>query len=192
MRTGCKHGGWTDAITKSPASSIIDVNVLRDELGPLLEDLSLDTGGGDHVKIRAALDQIKTEHWDQYMYPEEIDLANNTRRVFEEKIKDSSIDMIQMQRNNLDALQKYHGEYFYCTFDMDNVLEYGRSRFIRTKDGQRVVSYPAHFLLFSPGILLKVRFVLAKYYCFHLDMMLANEYLKLEEVERMYHLYAEI
>jgi hypothetical protein len=97
--------------------------------------------------------------------------------------------MIQTQTNNLNALKKHHGEYFNSVIDMNNNLEYGRSKFINITNTEDDVNgmlvHPAHYLLFSPAVSLNVRFALAQDYCFHLDMMLANGYLTLEEVERI-------
>jgi hypothetical protein len=92
--------------------------------------------------------------------------------------------MIQTQCNNFDALQMVHPKWVDDTFDMNGVLEYGRSKFNKTKDGRiQMGVHSAHYLIFAPAILLEVRFALAKYYCFHLDMILANGYLTLEEVD---------
>ena len=185
QRLGDTYSHFKDATT-CPSVPVIDE--ILDVLGPLLDESSFQVNG-DHKKIRSTLIQIKTSIWERYQHPTEKDLADGTKKVFEEFINDPSISMIQTQTNNLNALKKHHGEYINSVFDMNNNLEYGRSKFINitnTEDDVKgVLVHPAHYLLFSPAVSLKVRLALAQDYCFHLDMMLANGYLTLEEVERI-------
>ena len=175
-RCGTAYGGFTDALPVSPSAGFIDKNCLT----PLLRLFEQDDPDPDAIK--AAIGTVTTTNgFNQYMFPTNDELGRPSLEFLEGFLKDppeGGTTMVHTQKNNIEAVQEFAPGWFEKNFDTENQLEECSSTFVKSKDGtKQLVVHAAHFLVFTHAIAHETRLEIARDYCLHQDLMIANGHL---------------
>ena len=183
-RCGKAYGGYTDAMKISPSALIID----RDCLVPLLDLLKQEDL--DPEAVKAAIKTVATsKDFNQYMHPTDEQLGPPSKEFLKGYLDGSHsmmtpTMMLNTQNSNINAVKHVAPGWFEEHFDTENQLKEEMSTFVKSKDGtKKLVAHAAHYLIFTHTTPNETRLKIAKDYCLHQDLMMANGYLDPEFVK---------
>ena len=114
------------------------------------------------------------------------ELADGSKPILKSFVEDPKTYAMESSRECFNAIYERNRDWVKKWFDVDNALKFKRSMFIESVDGTKKLStFPAHFLVHAPPGKARhqTRFLYAEDWLFRIKLLLANNYITLDEAE---------